>query len=119
MTTISDQNAAAQAEALLQSTGDVTLDASAMSLGAHPLAEAVDQAALTSAVGTIAFAGEYASGAFAVQFNNSSGAGYSSTWPAWAYEIARNALASNKRVWVAANGDPFGSNLVFVMLYSA
>jgi hypothetical protein len=112
------QDTAAQAEALLQSTGDIAHDASAGALDAHPLAQAVQQAALTSDVGTIAFAGQYASGSYAVQFNNSAGAGYSSVWPAWAYEIARTALASNKRVWVAANGDPFGANLVFVMLYA-
>ena len=119
MTMTSDHSGAAQAEALLRSVGEASFDANAVSLADHPLTDAVNQNALTSAVGTIAFAGEYASGSFAVQFNNAStGVGYSSAWPAWAYEIARNALASNKKVWVAANGDPFGSNLVFVMLYA-
>jgi hypothetical protein len=81
------------------------------------LAEAVAQAGLDATTGTIAFAGQYASGDYAVQYNNQNG-GFSSAWPQWAFELAKAALLANKRVWVAANGDPFGFNLVFVLVLS-
>jgi len=79
------------------------------------LADVVAQAGLQSSTGTIAFAGQYASGNFAVQYNDQNG-GFSSAWPQWAFELAKAALLGNKRVWVASNGDPFGFNLVFVMI---
>ena len=37
-------------------------------------------------------------------------------WPQWAFSLAKDALLANKRVWVGSNGDPFGSNLVFVLI---
>jgi hypothetical protein len=79
------------------------------------LAELAAQAGFQATVGTVAFAGEYATGAFAVQFNNQNG-GFSSVWPQWAFELAKDALLGGKRLWVASNGDPFGSNLVFVLI---
>jgi hypothetical protein len=42
--------------------------------------------------------------------------GFASSWPGWAFELAKSALLSNKRVWVISNGDPFGSNLLQVLL---
>ena len=79
------------------------------------LADAVAQAGFQASIGTIAFAGQYATGSFAVQYNAQNG-GFSSTWPQWAFELAKAALLGNKRVWVASDGDPFGNNLVFVMI---
>lgn len=79
------------------------------------LADLVTQAGFQATTGTIAFAGQYASGGYAVQYNDQNG-GFSSTWPQWAFELARDALIGGKRVWVASNGDPFGSNLVFVLI---
>ncbi len=79
------------------------------------LTDLVTQAGFQATTGTIAFAGQYASGGYAVQYNDQNG-GFSSTWPLWAFELARAALIGGKRVWVASNGDPFGSNLVFVMI---
>ena len=87
--------------------------------GEHPLALAAGQQAISSAIGTIAFAGQYATGQFAVQFNRSDGPGFSSAWPQWAYEIAKTALVSGKRVWVFSNGDPFGPNLTAVMIFGS
>ena len=107
------------AQSLLQSAGDQTHQpGTQLAVQSHPLTRAAEAAGLVSDVGTIAFAGQYATGSYSVQFNRSDGHGFSSSWPAWAYEIARHALATNKRVWVASNGDPFGQNLVFVMLYA-
>jgi len=86
-------------------------------LGVPPeIAGAVEQAGLQTSTGTIAFAGQYASGSFAVQYNSPQG-GFSSAWPEWAFKLAKDALLGNRRVWVASNGDPFGSNLVFVMIF--
>jgi hypothetical protein len=86
-------------------------------LGVPPeIASAVEQAGLTTSTGTIAFAGQYATGSFAVQYNSPTG-GFSSSWPEWAFKLAKDALLGNRRVWVASNGDPFGSNLVFVLIF--
>ena len=75
----------------------------------------VAQAVFQATTGTIAFAGQYATGNYAVQYNDQNG-GFSSTWPLWAFELANAALLGSKRVWVASNGDPFGTNLVFVLI---
>ena len=79
------------------------------------LAELVTRAGFQATTGTIAFAGRYATGDLAVQYNDQNG-GFSSSWPQWAFDLAKEALLGNKRVWVASNGDPFGTNLVFVMI---
>jgi len=58
-------------------------------------------------------------GNYQVQFNDTSAnTGYSSTWPQWAFELAKDALLGGKGVWVIANGDPFGSNLLDVFIPS-
>jgi hypothetical protein len=81
----------------------------------HPMLAAAQALGLSSAIGTAAFVGRMASGEYAVQFNNpANNTGYSSFWPVWAYEVAKSALENGKRLWVGSNGDPFGSNLVFV-----
>jgi hypothetical protein len=79
------------------------------------LTDIVAQAGFQATTGTIAFAGQYATGNYAVQYNDQNG-GFSSTWPLWAFELAKAALLGSKRVWVASNGDPFGTNLVFVLI---
>jgi hypothetical protein len=79
----------------------------------HPMLAAAQALGLSSVVGTAAFVGRTASGEYSVQFN-ANNSGYSSAWPVWAYEVAKSALENGKRLWVGSNGDPFGSNLVFV-----
>ena len=79
------------------------------------LTELVTAAGFQASTGTIAFAGQYATGDYAVQYNDQNG-GFSSSWPQWAFELAKQAVLGGRRVWVASNGDPFGSNLVFVMI---
>jgi hypothetical protein len=68
------------------------------------LAEAVTAAGLQASTGTVAFAGQYASGGFAVQYNDQNG-GFSSVWPQWAFDLAKAALLGGRRVWVASNGE--------------
>jgi hypothetical protein len=84
----------------------------------HDIAEAAVRGGLQSVTGTISFAGQYTSGTYSVQFNAQNGSGYSSSWPQWAFALAKDALLGNKRVWVGSNGDPFGSNLVFVLIFA-
>ena len=79
------------------------------------LTNIVAQAGFQATIGTIAFAGQYATGSYAVQYNDQNG-GFSSTWPQWAFELAKAALLGSKKIWVASNGDPFGTNLVFVLI---
>jgi hypothetical protein len=80
------------------------------------LATAVQAAGFESLIGTIAFAGQNSNGSFSVQFNVQNGGGFSSAWPQWAFSLAKDALLTGKRLWVGSNGDPFGSNLVFVLI---
>ena len=90
-----------------------------MSIGLreHPLTAAADAQALASGIGRIVLAGSSSSGSTWVQVNLDGGGGFASAWPQWAYAIARDALINNIKVWVLANGDPFGSNLTQVLLY--
>lgn len=82
----------------------------------HPMLTAALAMGFASAIGTAAFVGRNASGDYLVQFNNqSNNTGYSSAWPAWAYEVAKSSVENGKTLWVGSNGDPFGSNLVFVV----
>jgi hypothetical protein len=83
------------------------------------LASAAAPLGISVYVGTIAFAGQDSSGNYQVQFNDtSSNTGYSSTWPQWAFELAKDALLAGKDVWVIANGNPFGFNLLDVFILS-
>ena len=79
------------------------------------IANALTNLAVDSYIGTVAFAGQNSTGGYQVQFNTSN-SGYSSTWPQWAFELAKSALLSGKQLWVIANGLPFGSNLLTVLI---
>ena len=105
----------AQAAALSETANEVAHDLSAgTALEQHPMTAAANAMGFMSFIGTAAFVGRYASGDYAVQFNTGN-TGYSSIWPAWAAEIAKGALENDNELWVGSNGDPFGSNLVFVL----
>jgi hypothetical protein len=85
------------------------------------LTEGVDAqlgaAAVMSYIGRPAYVGRNASGGWPVRFNDERGnTAYSSAWPEWAYEVANTALVTGKKLWVIANGDPFGSNLITVLI---
>lgn len=71
---------------------------------------------VSSYVCNVAFAGQASSGSFHVQVNVVNGGGFSSTWPQWAFDQARSALLHGKRLWVIANGDPFGSNVLQALI---
>src|SRR3974390_3286896 len=47
------------------------------------LTDIVAQAGFQSSTGTIAFAGQYATGSYAVQYNEQNNGGFSSSWPQW------------------------------------
>lgn len=104
-----------QAAALSETANEVAHDLSAgTALEQHPMTAAANAMGFMSFIGTAAFVGLYASGQYAVQFNTGN-TGYSSIWPEWAADIAKGALENNNQLWVGSNGDPFGSNLVFVL----
>ena len=84
--------------------------------GLMQLSDLADRVGASSFIGRIALAGQTSSGSFWVQFNVDGNGGFASSWPGWAFELAKSALLSNKRVWVISNGDPFGSNLLQVLL---
>ncbi len=67
-------------------------------------------------VGKISLAGQNSVESYYVQFNVEGGSSYSSVWPGWAFELAKLALLYGKRLLILANGDPFGSNLVQVLI---
>ena len=58
-------------------------------------AGAVAEAGFEASTGTIAFAGQHSNGDYSVEFNNLNG-GSSSTWPHWAFELAKAALLSQQ-----------------------
>jgi hypothetical protein len=93
-----------------------------MELAEGPHLQQLSSAAISlgidSYVGSVAFAGQTSSGSYQVQFNTGS-SGYSSTWPQWAFEQAKPALLYGKQLWVIANGKPFGSNLLHVLILSS
>ena len=109
-----------QANALAETVNDVAHQLPAFpGTHEHPMIAAAQVLGLSSAIGKAAFVGRHASGEYAVQFNNeANNTGYSSTWPLWAYEVAKSALENGKKLWVGSNGDPFGSNLVFVLEFA-
>lgn len=79
-----------------------------------PLHKAAVALGLSSNIGTVAFVGRTATD-YCVQFNTGN-RGYSSSWPAWAFDMARCSLETGKKLWVGSNGDPFGSNLINVQV---
>ena len=81
------------------------------------LSDNIKSLAANSFIGTVAFAGQASNGSFNVQFNTGN-TGYSSSWPQWAFDQAKPALLYEKRLWVISNGDPFGSNLLTVLILS-
>lgn len=90
--------------------------ASRASLQEH-LANAAGPLGISVYLGTIANIGENSSGGNQVQFNDqASNTGYVSQWPGWAFGLAQSALLGGKEVLVVANGDPFGSNLLSVLI---
>ena len=55
----------------------------------------VAQAGFEASTSTIAVAGQHSSGDYSVEFSNQNG-GFSSTWPQWAFELAKAALLSQQ-----------------------
>jgi len=93
-----------------------------MELGQGPHLQQLSSAAISlgidSYVGQVAFAGQTSSGSYQVQFNTGS-SGYSSAWPQWAFEQAKSALLYGKKLWVIADGKPFGSSLLQALILSS
>lgn len=59
------------------------------------LADVVAQAGFEASTGAIAAAGQHSGGDDSVAFNNQN-SGFSSTWPRWAFELAKAALLSQQ-----------------------
>jgi hypothetical protein len=79
------------------------------------LANAINTLAVETYFGNVAFIGRDSNGGYDVQFNTGN-TGYSSSWPEWAFEIAKTSLITGKQLLVIANGAPFGSDLLNVMV---
>ena len=84
------------------------------------LSDAADPLGLSVYVGTIANVGLNSGGGDQVQFDDqATNTGYVSEWPQWAFGLAQAALLAGKEVLLVANGDPFGSNLLNVLILSS
>jgi hypothetical protein len=102
-----------------QATGEMKILNATRAQLRERLTDAASPLGISVYVGTIATAGEYSDGSYWVQFDDTStNSGYASAWPQWAFELAQSALLAGKEVLLLANGDPFGSNLVLVLLMS-
>src|SRR5262249_18191167 len=71
---------------------------------------------LQSNFGWVILAGPNSDGTFHVEFATTGG-GWVSNWPKWAYEPALLSLLHRKNLWVISNGDPFGDNLLQVIVF--
>ena len=102
-----------------QATTEMTIsDVSRASLREH-LADAAGPLGVSVYVGTIANVGQNSVGGNQVQFNDpATNTGYASSWPQWAFGLAEEALLAGKEVLLVANGLPFGSNLLTVLILS-
>ena len=98
-----------------EALGRVEIKGKASSGPSPGLLKAVKTATTTGYVGWINHAGRVADGTYQVQFDIA-GNGWSSRWPAWAYEAALPALLHGKKVWVISTGLPYGSNLLQVLV---
>ena len=78
-----------------QLLADLKIPEGALAGVPQQLAAAVAQAGFEASTDTIALAGQHSSGDYSVEFNNQNG-GFSSTWPHWAFELAKAALLSQQ-----------------------
>lgn len=74
------------------------------------------EAGLDAKIGFIAHAGRVFDGDFQVQFNEGT-TGWSSRWPKWAFQSAREALLYDKKILVIFEGSiPAGNFLLQVLV---
>jgi hypothetical protein len=106
---------AAMTEALESAFANVSRT-SVTDLGLRQLSELANEVGVSSFIGRVALAGQNSDGTFRVQFNVDGDGGFVSLWPQWAFELAKAALLSDKRIWVISKGDPMGDNLLQVSL---
>jgi hypothetical protein len=102
-----------------QATAELTIpDVSRAGLRER-LANAAGPLGVSVYAGTIANVGQNSGGGNQVQFDDAAtNTGYVSAWPQWAFGLAEAALLAGKEVLVVANGVPFGSNLLSVLILS-
>jgi hypothetical protein len=85
------------------------------------IAARLDIQAFTGRIAAVGqFTAEYPYGGwlyvtFADDGGNGGGA-YASQWPQWAFNLAQTALVSGRNVFLVANGEPIGDNLIEVWL---
>ena len=67
--------------------------------------------------GTILSAGLWADGMTQVEFHDpATNLGYVAPWPPWAFDLAKAALLSSKRVLIGSDGEPSGNNISAVLI---
>jgi hypothetical protein len=100
-----------------QATAELTIPDVRRARLRDQLANAAGPLGISVYEGTIANVGENSSGGNQVQFNDpATNTGYGSAWPQWALGLAQAALLAGKEVLLVANGLPFGSNLLTVLI---
>jgi hypothetical protein len=100
-----------------QATAELTIRDTGRTQVRDHLANAAGPLGISVYVGTIANIGLNASSGNQVQFDDpATNTGYVSEWPQWAFGLAQAALLAGKEVLLVANGDPFGANLVDVLI---
>jgi hypothetical protein len=100
-----------------QATAELTIPDVSRARSREQLANAAGPLGISVYEGTIANVGENSSGGNQVQFNDAAtNTGYGSAWPQWAFGLAQAALLGGKEVLLVANGLPFGSNLLNVLI---
>ena len=80
-----------------------------------PLWKSAADRGAQGAIGTIRYAGRAADGANHICLDTAT-MSYTMRWPDWAFALAKDALLSDRRLFVMARGEPFGANLLEVHL---
>jgi hypothetical protein len=102
-----------------QATAELTIPDVSRARLREQLANAAGPLGVSVYVGTIATVGQNSGGGNQVQFDDpATNTGYDSAWPQWAFGLAEAALLAGKEVLLVANGVPFGSNLLNVLILS-
>lgn len=77
-------------------------------------AAAAEAARATFSTGTVVRFGQTTTTPTMVYFKRENAGTFGSPWPTWAYELAKLALLHGRKLMVYSNGDPLGTNLLYV-----
>jgi hypothetical protein len=113
---MAEQGASADAIARIeQAAAELRIPNTELTSVPKQLADIVAREGLQTSIGPIRYAGQYADGQNTVAYEDQNGYQIG-PWPPWAFEVAKEALLANKRVWVVYTEAPLSDNLISVTI---